>query len=110
MSNVIPFLRPPRVVVLYLKEPRERYWGLVRSLDGVGILIEGVELESFDGWVRQIAEGPAAPPASTVFFPLLRVEKILVDAASGSIPSLAEHFEKRVGKTLHEWLGTGDQG
>ncbi len=108
MSNVVPFLKPPRVVVVYLKDPRERFWGLVRSLDGVGVLIQGVELDSFDGWVRQIANGATTPQLSTVFFPLLRVEKILLDAASGSIPSLAQHFEKRVGKSLAEFLAPAD--
>lgn len=105
MSNVVPFLKPPRVVVVYLKDPRERFWGLVRSLDGVGVLLQGVDLDSFDGWVRQIANDTTTPQLSTVFFPLLRVEKILLDAASGSIPSLAEHFEKRVGKSLADFLG-----
>ncbi|HEX9428029.1 MAG TPA: hypothetical protein VGA64_09595 [Candidatus Polarisedimenticolia bacterium] len=105
MSNVVPLLKPPRVVIIYLKEPRERFWGLVRSLDGVGVLIQGVDLESFDSWVRQITEGGTTPQLSTVFFPLVRVEKILLDAASDAIPSLAEHFEKRVGKSLAEFLG-----
>ena len=105
MSNVVPFLKPPRAVVLYLKDPRERFWGLIRSLDGVGVLIQEVDLDSFDHWVRQITAEGTTPQLSTVFFPLLRVEKILLDAASGTIPSLAEHFEKRMGKSLAEFLG-----
>jgi hypothetical protein len=58
---ILPFLRPPAVAVLYLQNPRERFWGVVRALDATGIVIEGVELESFDSWVGQITAGD--PPA-----------------------------------------------
>ncbi len=104
MSTVLPFLQPPGVVVVYLKEPREKFWGLVRALDGTGLVVQGVDVNSFDDWVRSAAEGRDSPHLSTVFFPLLRVEKILVDASSGSIPSLAEHFQRRVGRSLADFL------
>jgi hypothetical protein len=107
---ILPFIRPPHVVIAYLKEPRERFWGVVRSLDAIGLVLQGVDLDSFDNWVRQAAEhGDAAVP-STVFFPLLRVEKILLDSASGSIPSLREQFEKRAGRPLLEFLGIAPEG
>lgn len=101
---ILPFLRPPAAAVLYLQNPRERFWGVVRALDATGIVIEGVELESFDAWVGQIASGEEAS-ATTVFFPMLRVEKVLVDAASGAAPSLADQFARRVGRTISEYLG-----
>ncbi len=103
---VIPFPKPRSVVIVYLKDPRERFWGLVRSLDGTGIVVQGVDLDSFDDWVRQIADGRDTPHLSTVFFPLLRVEKILSDAPSGSIPALHDHFQRRVGRSLAEFLET----
>ncbi len=103
---IIPFLKPPRVVILYLKEPRERFWGLVHSLDEAGIVIQGVDLDSFDSWLRQVAEGGEAPNLSTVFFPLLRVEKVIVDAPNGSIPSLHDHFVRRMGRSLAEFLAS----
>jgi len=103
---IIPFLKPPRVVILYLKEPRERFWGLVHSLDETGIVIQGVDLDSFDSWLRQVAEGGEAPNLSTVFFPLLRVEKVIVDAPNGSIPSLHDHFVRRMGRSLAEFLAS----
>ena len=110
MSN--PFVEPPEVVIVYLQNPRERHWGLVRSLDATGIVILGTDLEGFDDWVRQVAGGSAGAALSTVFFPLMRVERVLVDAPSGSAPSLAEQFEKRVGKPLAAFLVnlSGDAG
>jgi hypothetical protein len=42
-----------------------------------------------------------------VFFPMLRVEKVLVDAPSGAAPSLADQFARRVGRTVSEYLGGG---
>jgi hypothetical protein len=104
MSTILPFLRPPSVVVVYLKEPREKFWGLVRSLDGSGLVIQGVDVNSFDDWVRSVTEGRDSPHLSMVYFPLLRVEKILVDASSETIPSLAEHFRRRVGRSLADYL------
>lgn len=101
--------RPGAVVILYLKEPKERFWGVLRSLDATGISVLGVDLQAFDDWVRQVADR-ASPDinASLVFFPLLRVEKILLDMPSGTIPSLVDNFESRTGRGLLSYLGLGD--
>jgi hypothetical protein len=101
--------RPPAfgvrsVVIAYLREPRERFWGVVRSLDVTGLVVEGIDLDSFDDWLRGMTSGEEGLSASTVFFPLPRIEKVLVDAPNGSIPSLAERFERRVGRSLPDYL------
>ncbi len=101
---ILPFLKPPAVAILYLQNPRERFWGVVRALDATGIVVEGVDLESFDSWVGQIAAGEEAS-ATTVFFPMLRVEKVLVDAASGAAPALADQFSRRIGRSVIDYLG-----
>jgi len=102
-------IRPGAVVILYLKEPKERFWGVLRSLDGTGASVLGVDLQAFDDWMRQVADAavPDITP-SLVFFPLLRVEKILLDMPSGEIPSLVERFEARTGRDLLAYLGVGD--
>jgi hypothetical protein len=96
-------------VILYLKEPKERFWGVLRSLDSTGVSALGVDLQAFEDWLRQVAD-TAAPDItpSLVFFPLLRVEKILLDMPSGEIPSLAERFESRTGRNLLAYLGISD--
>ena len=101
---LLPFLKPPAVVIVYLQSPRERYWGVVRALDATGIVIQGADLGSFDDWMRQVASGEPGPEPSTVFFPLGRVEKVLVDSSAGEAPSLGEKFERRIGRTLVSYL------
>jgi hypothetical protein len=104
--TVLPFLRPPQVVIVYLQAPRERYWGMVRAIDATGIVIQGGELGGFDTWMRQVAEGAPNALPSTMFFPLNRVEKVLVDSPTGDAPSLAQQFERRLGRSLAALLET----
>ncbi len=100
-----PALGPGAVVIAYLQGPRERFWGVVRRLDATGLVMEGIDLNSFDDWVRQVGEGGSGLSLSTVFFPLLRVEKLLLDSDGGPVPSMAAQFERRVGRSLREVLG-----
>jgi hypothetical protein len=100
-------LLPGSVVIAYIQNPRERFWGVLLSLDPVGLVIEGIDLNSFDDWVRQTAEGGEGLSLSTVFFPLLRIEKLLLDDDSGSVPSLSRQFERRVGRTVLEFTRRG---
>ncbi len=102
-------IRPGAVVILYLREPRERFWGILRSLDGTGASVLGVDLQAFEDWIRQVADTavPDITP-SLIFFPMLRVEKILLDMPSGEIPSLVERFEARTGRDLLSYLGVAD--
>lgn len=97
-------LGPGSVIVAYLQNPRERLWGVLRSLDPAGVVIEGIDLGSFDDWVRQVAEGGEGLSLSTVFVPLLRVEKLLLDE-DGAAPSMSTQFERRVGRSLREFMG-----
>jgi hypothetical protein len=39
-----------------------------------------------------------------MFFPLLRLEKILLDETVGGVPSLAERFQQRIGISVTEFL------
>ena len=102
--TVLPFLKAPQIVIVYLQSPRERYWGLVRALDATGIVIQGTDLGGFDDWMRQVAESAPNTTPSTMFFPLNRVEKVLVDSPSGDAPSLAQQFERRIGRPLTGFL------
>ena len=93
-------------VVAYLQGPRERFWGILRSLDPSGAMIEGVEADHFESWARQVArEGENAPAASIVFFPSARIERLLLDRSSRAVPSLEDRFRGITGKTLTAYLG-----
>ncbi len=101
-----PPFGPGTVAVLYLREPRERLFGVLRQLDPIGCALEGIDLESWDGWVNQWArgdEGPITP--SLQFFPLARVEKILADSDTADLPSFTRRFEERTGRPLVEAFG-----
>jgi hypothetical protein len=105
-----PPLGPGSIVVAYVQSPRERFWGVIHALDSVGLVIEGIDLDSFDDWVRQVADGGEGLGLSVVFFPLLRVEKLLLDADSGAALSLSRQFERRVGRTPHAYMGWERRG
>ncbi len=63
-----------------------------------GDFAAGIDLSSFDDFVSQVlhpeGERMGLP---TLFFPMLRMERIALDEPRGSIPSLAEMFEKKSG-------------
>lgn len=93
------------VVVAYLREPREQSWGLLLKLDGSGVWLRGIELASFESWIRQVAKGePGFLGPSTFFVPLHRVEKLVADVPSGPVPSLADRFEKVTGQPARDFL------
>jgi len=97
---------PGETVLAYLREPQEKLWGVLRGLDGAGLLLEGVDLGSFDDWVAQLERGAeSAVGPSVLFFPMARVEKILLDRPSGTLPSLADRFRARVGVSVQQVLG-----
>jgi len=98
-------LGPGSPVLLYLREPQEKLWGVLRKMDGNGVVLEGIDLGSFDGWLAQLErEEQSVVGPSVLFVPTMRLEKILLDRSSGDLPSLAERFERRIGRTVQEVL------
>jgi methylmalonyl-CoA epimerase len=101
-------LAPGCPILAYLREPGEKLWGVLRRLDATGVLIEGIDLASFDDWVAQIENRePSVVGASVLFVPMGRVEKLLLDRPSGDLPSLADRFERRTGRTVQDVLDAG---
>ncbi len=73
------------------------------ELTTAGLGIRGIDLNSLDDFCRMIRDGePVA--ASAVFFPMHRIERIELDIRNGSIPSIAERFESKSGRTLGDIL------
>jgi len=96
---------PHSIVVVSLHSPREKVWGELLSITPAGITIRGVDLNSFDHFVKQINEPESERIGlPTVFFPITRVERVSLDEPSGSIPSMAEIFARKVGRSLAEYL------
>ena len=93
------------IVIVSLNAPKEKVWGRLLSLTTAGVTIQGIELNGFNDWLRQVLEAqPALLPLSTVFYPMHRLERIALDEPSGEIPSIAQQFSHRVGISLLEYL------
>jgi hypothetical protein len=94
------------LVILNLVNPKEKFFGVLTALSAAGVTVRGINLDSFDDWVRQIAKGDEQNiDLITMFAPLFRVERIFLDEASGSIKSYAQRFEDVTGETVHKHLG-----
>ena len=95
-------------VVVNLHSPREKIWGRLADLSPAGIQIRGIDINTFDDWVRMIMRNERNIGLTYVFFPMWRVERLSLDETVGDILSLEEQFQVRVGLSLDEYLGSGE--
>lgn len=93
------------IIVLSLHSPKERLWGELLAIHPAGVTVRAIDLNSFDDFIRRILD-PEGDRVGlpTLFFPMNRVERIALDEPSGSIPSMAELFERKVGLTVADYL------
>lgn len=98
-------MQPHSIVVLNLHSPKEKLWGELVEVSTAGVTLRGIDVSTFDDFVCQVLhpEGDRMG-LPTLFFPMLRVERVALDEPRGSIPSLAETFERKVGRSLAEYL------
>jgi hypothetical protein len=98
-------MQPHSMVVISLHSPKEKLWGELVDISNAGVTLRGIDLSSFDDFVSQILHPDGDRMGlPTLFFPMLRIERIALDEARGSIPSLAEVFAKKVGRSLPDYL------
>lgn len=94
------------IVIVSLSSPKEKIWGQLMLLESKGVTVRGIELDAFDDFIRQvIQQEETAVGLNTVFFPMHRVERIMLDEPCGSIPSLSQRFQAKVGLSIQEYLG-----
>ena len=98
-----PF-QPGSIVILYLREPRERVCGMLMSLDAVGVALLGMDLGSFPDWLRGRAARGDGIPASRVFYPMARIERMLMDEGTQEMPGLDAQCVAMTGRTMRENL------
>lgn len=97
MPLTMPF-RSGDLVVVILREPRERLWGRLLGLDAPGIALRGLDLTPWEEVLGLVRTGEADQVAlSTRFLPMHRVEAMYFDEASSGAPSLADTFLQRTG-------------
>ncbi len=93
------------IVVVSLHSPKEKLWGELLAIHGAGVTIRGIDLNSFDDFVRQVRDPEGERVGlPTVFFPMNRIERISLDEALGAIPSLADLFAQKTGTRLADYL------
>jgi methylmalonyl-CoA/ethylmalonyl-CoA epimerase len=52
-----PGLGAGAAVLVYLRDPQEKMWGVLRERDVSGLTLEGMDLASFDAWTSQVERG-----------------------------------------------------
>ena len=95
---------PRDAVLIVLHSPREKCWGMLHEISAAGVFLRGLDLNSFDDWVRSVMHGESFLGLSDLFFPMWRVERLSRDETTGGVPSLAEQFEHRTGRSVQEVL------
>jgi hypothetical protein len=94
------------IVIVSLASPKEKIWGQLLQLNIQGVTLRGIEINSFDDFVRQIvAREDCTVGMTQVFYPMHRVERVAIDEPCGAIPSLSERFYNLVGLSIQEYLG-----
>ena len=93
-------------VIVYLQGPKEKVWGVLVSLTASGVVLRGIDLATFDDWMRQEARGEEELIGlTTVFYPMHRVVRRERDETVGPLTSYADRFAREVGKSVGAVLG-----
>jgi hypothetical protein len=93
------------IVIVNLESPKQRFLGRLLDTTPAGVTVRGIDLDAYDDWINHIAaEEESGVQATTIFFPLHRVEKMILDENLGAIPSLSQAFLRRVGRSIEEYL------
>src|SRR3954468_3669166 len=97
---------PTSLIIANLVNPKEKFFGVLMALSAAGITMRGINLDSFEDWIHQIARNEEPDlDLITMFVPLFRVELIFLDDPSGSIKSYSQRFEQVAGVPLRTCLG-----
>jgi len=97
MSLALPFEHGQLVVVL-LREPRERLWGRLLGLETAGIALRGVDVSPWEEILGLVRRGELEMVSlASRFYPMHRVESVYLDEANCGVPSLGDQFLKRTG-------------
>jgi hypothetical protein len=93
-------------VVAFLQGPKEQFWGRLASITPAGIVLRGLDLETFEDWLRQEARGEERELGPlTFFFPMHRLVRIEKDESVGPVLSYASRFQRDAGRSASDALG-----
>ncbi|HKC63547.1 MAG TPA: hypothetical protein VKB86_07910 [Pyrinomonadaceae bacterium] len=97
-------IKPGAAVLIVLHSPREKCWGVLEEISAAGVTLRGIDLNAFDDWMRAVTHDEPFIGLSDLFFPMWRVERVSKDESAGGVPSLAEQFEQRTGRSLQDFF------
>ena len=97
-------INPGTPILIVLHSPREKYWGLLDEINGAGVFLRGLDLNSFDEWIRSVIHKEPFIGVGSMFFPMWRVERVAKDESVGGVISLCAQAEQRTGKSLDELI------
>ena len=102
-------MEPGEFVIVNCLNPQEKLWGLLLRLDGLGVVVRGLNLGSLEDWLAQekAGQGGYVVP-STIFVPMHRVERIYLDESTPVAPSFADRFRASCGREVAEALGRAE--
>jgi len=93
------------LVIIHCSNPREKMWGLLVRLDGIGVVIRGLDLESVEDWLRQEKVGSDRMIGPTTFFvPMSRVLRIDLDESTAAIDSYGDRYRTTCGREVRDAL------
>lgn len=93
------------IVIVNLQGPKERFFGRLIDITSPGITVRGIDLNAFEDWMAHITQREeSGVQPTTIFFPLHRIEKIILDEGIGAIPSLSDTFLTKVGSAVQDHL------
>ena len=99
-------IAPGTLVLLHLRSPTEKFWGVLEEMNELGVMIRGLSVETFDDWMSEVASGEEPSLGlARMFLPMARIERIFVDEQVGSVESYCQRFENRVGTSVESFLG-----
>ncbi len=75
-------------VLVHLTGPTERFWGRLLRLFEAGVVLRGIEVGQIEVFKYQFHDSERTVFPQTFFFPLRRVQKIDLDEAMDSLPSV----------------------
>jgi hypothetical protein len=88
-------------VLAHLVTPSEKFFGRLEEMSPMGFVLRGVNVESFEDWLRDFARGERdGMGLVTMFVPLHRLERMFLDERVGGVESYREVFERRVRRSI----------
>ncbi|MCO6509451.1 MAG: hypothetical protein J5I65_01540 [Aridibacter famidurans] len=91
------------IVTVVLQNPREKILGVMEKISDAGLYIRGIDLAYFEEWAQAIRNDEQYLPMQDLFYPMWRVERISRDSESAGVPSMADQFEQRTGRSLTDF-------